>query len=151
MKQPVYRAATEGDIAFIAQVYAQNMDALHGAYRSEAVWAQLMDAQDSRYYIVVTDRPAGWFRMDTEDGECFLGMLQVAPQYQNRGIGRYVLSVAEAIAKKQGYASLGIHTTEDNIPARSLYLSAGYSVTEIGPCTTADGVDRVGYTFQKQL
>lgn len=27
--------------------------------------------------------------------------------------------------------------------------SAGYAVTEIGPCTTADGAERVGYTFEK--
>lgn len=38
-----------------------------------------------------------------------------------------------------------------NLPARALYLSAGYTVTEIGPCTTADGIERVGYTFQKEI
>lgn len=27
------------------------------------------------------------------------------------------------------------HTTEDNMPARALYSSAGYEVTEIGACT----------------
>ena len=46
---------------------------------------------------------------------------------------------------------IGIHTTKDNIIARALYLSAGYTVTEIGSCTTADGRERVGYTFQKEI
>ena len=46
---------------------------------------------------------------------------------------------------------IGIHTTEDNLAARELYLSAGYELMEIGPCTTADGKERVGYTFQKEI
>ena len=73
------------------------------------------------------------------------------PIYQNKGIGKYVLSVVEEMAKEKGYKNIGIHTTEDNIAARSLYLSAGYTVTEIGQCTTADGIERVGYTFQKNI
>ena len=59
--------------------------------------------------------------------------------------------VIEKIAKESGYQKIGIHTTEDNTAARTLYLSAGYTVTEIGPCTTADGKERVGYTFQKEI
>ena len=78
-------------------------------------------------------------------------MLQVRPTFQRKGIGRYVLSVFETIAREKGFPGVGIHTTEDNAAARALYTAAGYTVTEIGPCTTADGVDRVGYTFQKQL
>ena len=61
------------------------------------------------------------------------------------------LSAAENIAREKGYKRIGIHTTEDNIIARALYLSAGYTVTEIGSCTTADGKERVGYTFQKEI
>ena len=78
-------------------------------------------------------------------------MLQVKPSHQRRGIGRYILSVVEAMAAERGCRKVGIHTTQDHTPARALYASAGYLVTEIGPCTTADGVDRVGYTFQKEL
>jgi ribosomal protein S18 acetylase RimI-like enzyme len=78
-------------------------------------------------------------------------MLQVSKAHQRRGIGKYILSVVEAMAKERGISTVGIHTTEDNTAARGLYTWAGYTVTEIGPCTTADGVDRVGYTFQKQI
>jgi ribosomal protein S18 acetylase RimI-like enzyme len=59
--------------------------------------------------------------------------------------------VVEEMAEKEGLKKIGIHTTEDNLPARGLYLSSGYDVTEIGPCTTADGEERVGYTFEKVL
>ena len=35
-----------------------------------------------------------------------------------------------------------IHTTQDNAPAAALCDSAGYVLTETGPCTTADGAER---------
>lgn len=145
------RLATEHDIAFIGEVYTENIAQLHGTQRDAAIWKQLLSIKDHTYYIVHGQVPVAWFRTDAEDGEFWLGMLQVKPAFQRKGIGRYILSLAEDLAKKQHYEKIGIHTTQDNIAARTLYASAGYTVTEIGPCTTADGIDRVGYTFQKEL
>ena len=108
-------------------------------------------SKEHTYYIVKAESPVAWFRIDLEDGGFWLGMLQVKPACQRMGIGRYVLAAIESMARETGYTKVGIHTTEDNLPARALYHSAGYRVTEIGPCTTADGVDRVGYTFHKEL
>jgi GNAT superfamily N-acetyltransferase len=78
-------------------------------------------------------------------------MLQIRPAHQRQGLGRAVLAKAEALALQWGYRSLGIHTTQDNGPARGLYTACGYTLREIGPCTTADGVERIGYTFCKNL
>ena len=146
-----YRLATEGDIPFITEVYNENLESLHGVYRDEGRWQQLLADKSCAYYIVCKERPVAWFRLEEEDGLLWLGMLQVKPAFQRVGVGKYVLSVFEAIARKQGYAKVGIHTTEDNMVARGLYAWAGYAVTEIGPCTTADGIDRAGYTFHKEL
>ena len=151
MEKLAYCAATEEDIPFINETYLQNIDSLHGNPRTVDTWKALLSVKGHAYYIVKADSSVGWFRTDIEDGEFWLGMLQVKPIYHHRGIGKYILSVAEDMAKAKGYKSIGVHTTEDNIPARTLYQSAGYSVTEIGPCTTADGEERVGYTFQKEL
>ena len=146
-----YRIATKGDIPFITEVYNENLESLHGVFRDEARWKELLADKSCAYYIVCNECPVAWFRLEAEDGLLWLGMLQVKPDFQRKGVGKYILSVFEAIAKEQGYAKVGIHTTEDNAAARALYAGAGYAVTEIGPCTTADGVDRVGYTFQKEL
>ena len=151
MDKLVYSIATEKDTAFINDTYNENVDKLHGVHRDIAVWKELLANKEHTYYVVRGETPVAWFRMDMEEGEMWLGMLQVSPLYQRKGIGRYILSVAEDIAKEKGYRKLGIHTTEDNTAARALYSSAGYIVTEIGPCSTADGVERVGYTFQKEL
>ncbi len=151
MDKLVYSVATEQDIAFIGETYHENIDKLHGARRTTDTWRELLSCKDSTYYTVCTETPVAWFRIDIENGEFWLGMLQVKPAYQRKGIGKYILSAAQEIAKEKGYTKIGIHTTEDNIAARTLYLSEGYTVTEVGPCTTADGVERVGYTFQKEI
>lgn len=146
-----YRSATEQDLDFISRIYEENIESLHGNHRDLAAWKRIMADEDTKYYIVCDKVPVAWFRIDFEDGGIWLGMLEVAPEHQRKGVGKYVLSVAEKMAKEKGFSKIGVHTTEDNLPARALYLSAGYSVTEIGPCTTGDGADRVGYTFEKEL
>lgn len=151
MEQCSYRLATEADIAFINRVYDENIAALHGNRRTLETWKQLLANRDTIYYIVYKEAPVAWFRLDREEDGLWLGMLQVAPKHHRQGIGSYILSVAESVAGEKGFEKLGVHTTEDNLAARQLYLSAGYTVTEIGPCTTADGIDRVGYTLEKKL
>ena len=146
-----HSVATEKDIAFINEVYHENMAALHGTHRDYDTWKELLLASNSIYYIVYAEAPVAWFRIDLSDDALWLGMLQVKPIYQRKGIGNYILSVVETMAKEKGVRKIGIHTTEDNAAARALYGAAGYGVTEIGPCTTADGVERVGYTFEKQM
>ena len=151
MIEYAYRPATQQDIPFIAVTYEENINSLHGNHRDCATWHKLLSEQSSEYYVVHQNTPLAWFRVDMENGELWLGMLQVSKAHQRRGIGKYILSVVEAMAKERGISTVGIHTTEDNTAAQGLYAWAGYTVTEIGPCTTADGVDRVGYTFQKQI
>ena len=150
MKSLHYRPATEADLPFIAETYEQNIAALHGNHRTLEVWKELLQNKGQTYYIVRDAQPVAWFRLDTED-DLALGMLQVAPNHHRQGIGKYVVSVAEQIAKEKGFSKVIIHTTEDNLPAQALYRKAGYALTEVGPCTTADGAERVGYTFEKCL
>ena len=143
--------AAESDIEFIGAVYMENMAALHGVPRTCEYWKEHLSDSDTIYYIVHSAVPVGWFRVDLSEDVLWLGMLQVKPAYQRKGVGRAVLSAFEEIAREKGFQKIGIHTTEDNLAARALYISAGYTVTEIGPCTTADGKERVGYTFQKEI
>lgn len=151
MVELMYSTATENDIDFIRETYQENIASLHGNHRTNDDWKKLLSDRSSQYYIVHRETPVAWFRIDMENGELWIGMIQVKPMYHLQGVGKYILSVAENIARKKGIQRIGIHTTEDNIAARSLYLSTGYEVTEIGPCTTADGKERVGYTYQKEI
>ena len=146
-----YIPAQEADIPFIAAVYEANIAALHGAHRSADDWkAQLADAA-SRYWLILAGTPAGWFRTEAAGDALCLGMLQIAPERQRRGAGRFVLRTVERMARDAGFARVVIHTTQDNAPAAALYASAGYVLTETGPCTTADGAERTGFTFEKRI
>ena len=89
MKNLHYRPATEKDLPFLAQVYQQNIVALHGAIRSLEDWKSLLSRENHTYYIVSTEEPVAWFRMDTEE-EMELGMVQVAPDRHRQGIGKYI-------------------------------------------------------------
>ena len=104
------------------------------AARNEAglLVGALLGLTDFAYWLYVTD-------------------LGVDRDYERRGIGRAVIAAAEELARARGARSLGIHTTQDNLAAQGLYTACGYALTEIGPCTTADGVERIGYTFCKNL
>ena len=146
-----YFVATEKDISFISEIYNENIQSLHGNYRSYENWKELLSDEKSIYYIVQTKMDVAWFRIDLLPDELCLGMLQVKPIYQRKGIGKYILSVVENIAQERYLNKVCIHTIEDNVAARRLYLSAGYTVTEIGPCITADGKERIGYTFKKAI
>ncbi len=116
--------------------------------RSNEVWRKLLSDTNSAYYIVYSENPVAWFRVDyNADDSLELGMLQVKPIYQHQGIGKFVLSTVESLAKEKGLKRVVIHTTEDNHIAQMLDSSSGYLLMEIGPCTTADDQKRVGYRY----
>ena len=57
----------------------------------------------------------------------WLSMLFVAPQFHRQGIGEFAVKYAESFVAKKGFRKLAIQTTNDNIPAQSLYKKCGYS------------------------
>lgn len=63
--------------------------------------------------------------------------LSVLPSYRGRGIGRALLAWAEDHARSLGCSHVTLEVGHDNIRARGLYRSVGYSVPENpnDPCT----------------
>lgn len=151
MNNKIFDIASKTDIPFINETYNQNIDKLHGTHRTFNDWDELLADKKSTYYIVRTTEPVAWFKTEIIDNILWLSMLQVKSEFQNRGFGKCILSYIENLATSNNINQLGIHTTEDNIAARNLYQSFGYTVSEIGKCTTADGVERIGYTFIKNI
>lgn len=151
MNNIIFDIASKTDIHFIAETYNQNIHKLHGTYRTFEDWSKLLNDENSTYYIVSTTKPVAWFRTEIIDNVLWLSMLQVKSEFQHQGFGKCILSFIEDFAKSNNINQLGIRTTEDNIVARNLYQSFGYTVSEIGKCTTADGVERTGYIFIKNI
>ena len=143
--------ANEKDIPFIKSSYDENIDALHGEKRSIKKWRELLCEGQSIYYIVANDKSLAWFRVDFDGDILWLGLIVVAKQYQMQGVGKFILSQAETLAKENDMTKIGVHTTEDNVIAKRLYEKSGFEITEFGDCLTADGTEMQGYTFIKCL
>ena len=86
-------------------------------------------------------RPALW----TETLDCYLEELYVAPDRRGRGLGRALMEAAIELARREGAAHMDLGTGEDDIAARALYESLGFSNREGKP----DGP--INYFYERDL
>jgi ribosomal protein S18 acetylase RimI-like enzyme len=77
--------------------------------------------------------------------ECYLAELYVAPDRRGRGLGRALMDEAIAHARRAGADSMDLATSEDDLAARALYESVGFSNREERP----DGP--VMYFYEREL
>jgi ribosomal protein S18 acetylase RimI-like enzyme len=78
---------------------------------------------------VLRFRPALW----TQTLDCYLEELYVAPDRRGRGSGRALMEAAMALARAEGAAHMDLGTGEDDVVARALYESLGFSNREGKP------------------
>jgi ribosomal protein S18 acetylase RimI-like enzyme len=72
---------------------------------------------------VLRFRPSIW----SEGLECYLAELYVAPAMRGCGLGRALLEKAIACARARGADYMDLNTGEDDVAARALYESFGFS------------------------
>jgi ribosomal protein S18 acetylase RimI-like enzyme len=65
--------------------------------------------------------------------DAHLEELYVVPERGGRGIGRELLEAAMEHARERGAAHIDLGTSEDDVAARALYESAGFTNRERGP------------------
>jgi ribosomal protein S18 acetylase RimI-like enzyme len=75
---------------------------------------------------VMRFRPALWSRAK----ECYLAELYVAPPHRGAGLGKTLLQGAIDLARGEGADYMDLGTSEDDVAARKLYESFGFSRTE---------------------
>jgi ribosomal protein S18 acetylase RimI-like enzyme len=59
--------------------------------------------------------------------ECYLAELYVVPRQRGQGLGRALMEAAIETARAEGAAHMDLGTGEDDVAARSLYESLGFS------------------------
>ena len=62
--------------------------------------------------------------------ECYLEELYVVPDRRGEGIGRALMEAAIDLARQEGAADMSLGTGEDDVAARALYESLGFSNRE---------------------
>lgn len=90
---------------------------------------------------VMRFRPSLW----TPGLECYLAELYVVPDERGRGLGRALMDAAIEVARSRGADYMELNTGEDDVAARSLYESLGFSRTDGKP----DGP--VQYYYERHL
>lgn len=81
----------------------------------------------------------------TEGLECYLAELYVVPQRRRQGLGRALMLTAMNLARRRGAECMDLNTGEQDVAARALYESLGFSRTEGRP----DGP--VNYYYEREL
>jgi ribosomal protein S18 acetylase RimI-like enzyme len=75
---------------------------------------------------VLRFRPAIW----TQGLECYLAELYVVPARRRQGLGRALVEAAIELARRQGADHMDLGTGEDDVAARALYESLGFTNRE---------------------
>jgi GNAT superfamily N-acetyltransferase len=65
--------------------------------------------------------------------DAYLEELYVVPERRGQGFGRVLLEAAMEHARERGAAHIDLGTSEDDVAARALYESAGFTNREGGP------------------
>jgi ribosomal protein S18 acetylase RimI-like enzyme len=81
----------------------------------------------------------------TEGLECYLAELYVVPDRRGRGLGRALMEQAMEVARGRGADAMDLGTGEQDVAARALYESLGFSNREGKP----DGP--VNYFYEREL
>jgi ribosomal protein S18 acetylase RimI-like enzyme len=77
--------------------------------------------------------------------ECYLAELYVVPERRGQGLGRGLMEAAIELARREGADHMDLGTSEDDVAARALYESLGFTNREGRP----DGP--VSYYYEREL
>ena len=90
---------------------------------------------------VLRFRPGIW----TDALECYLAELYVVPDRRGQGLGRALMEAAIELARREGADHMDLGTSEDDVAARALYESLGFTNREGKP----DGP--IMYFYEREL
>jgi ribosomal protein S18 acetylase RimI-like enzyme len=126
------RGATNADYDFL---YNLHRAALRESI--EATWGWVEEWQAAyfrekwdpakRQIIQVNGRDAGVLVVEDRDGEHYLGLIEILPEFQGRGVGTAVIRDFLAAAKQQ-HKPAALHTLKTNPKATRLYQRLGFTI-----------------------
>lgn len=132
----ILRPRRSSDDAFIYRL----SDRIFAAYSFHPTGSMASMLAEGGAIVMVAERmaePAGFFVVAFEHlGRSFgpwqrpavarLNAIGVQPDLHGRGVGRFLLERAEAVARAEGAVSLTLMTADTNVRARRLFVSAGF-------------------------
>ena len=136
------RAAETGDAAAIGRLLHDfNTEYEEDTPGADALTERFHDllAGEDMVVLLAGDGPDGFallrFRPSYYDDslECYLAELYVIPAKRGQGIGRALMDAVFATARERGAGHIDLNTSEDDVAARALYESLGFTNREGKP------------------
>lgn len=96
-----------------------------------AMWKSDPDEED--YIIYDGKTPIGWIGINgliSEDKAAYIKTIALLPQFQNKGIGTYVVNQCVDNLKLRKFQKVILYTDQDNYRAQKCYEKCGFKVTE---------------------
>lgn len=156
-------SASGSDAFYICEMYEKSIEELHGGALDEQGCRSFFeeikemltnrDPDEENFLIYSGALPCVWVKVNglKSDGAGWISMLTVEPKFRRRGAGSFAVNFAVNFLAEKGKRTARIQTTEDNIPALSLYKSCGFSVAESRRAMSGDGTERIYITLEKNL
>lgn len=150
---PVRRATAEDAPAIGRMLHDFNSEFDEPTPGPEALAERVRELQARRNFVVLLAgtgpdglailrfRPSIW----STSLECYVAELYVRPARRRQGLGRALMVEALALARAKGADYIDLGTSEDDVAARALYESLGFSNRESRP----DGP--VMYVYEREL
>lgn len=130
----------EGDAEFLHRIMNDKniLDALDEVPTQLKDWIDAISAwygdPDEEDYVIFDEKtPIGWVGINgllSEDKIAYIKMIGLLSQYQNKGVGTYVINQFLGILKSRGFAGVALYTNQNNYRAQNCYMKCGFKVTE---------------------
>ncbi len=91
------------------------------------------------FFVLAFERLARSFGPWADPAAARLNAIGVQPDMQGRGVGRFLLDRAEALARDEGAVSITLMTAETNTRARRLFASGGFQTLMVLEAAYARG------------
>ncbi len=124
---------TDCPVSFFRYLYAEVGRAYHWhdrlAWTDQQHLARLRDPSVSVHLLTLAGTPAGYFELQRHgDGSVEIAYFGLLPEFQGRGLGKYLLDEAVAAAWALGASRVWLHTCSLDAPAAlPNYRTRGFS------------------------
>ena len=126
------RPALNADFEFLYQLHRATMkEYIEATWGWEESWQreyfQAKWEPAKRQIIQIDGQNAGVLVIENRDGEYYLGLIEVLPEFQGQGVGTAVIQDFIAAAHQQNLPAT-LHVLKSNHPARKLYQRLGFTI-----------------------
>ena len=99
----------------------------------DAISAWNCDDDEEDYIIFDEETPIGWLGVNglsSENKKAYIKMIVLLPEYQNKGIGSYVVTQLVRNLKLRKFKEIILYTNQNNLRAQKCYAKCGFEVTK---------------------